>query len=207
MNFIGLFLSTFFLLSILIVANYLPFSKEAKRNFVHIGVSNWFFIAYGFFDQVLFAIFVPCCFVIVNFFLHQRNSFLERDKKDFGTVYYAISCFLMTLFSYLFQKSYLLGVGLLVMGYGDGLANVVGRHVPIKTYTVFGHKKSVMGTFTMFLVSFFIVFGFGYLFSTTSFLLSLLIACLVTILENITPCKMDNLSVPLTAFFLFWAFF
>jgi len=203
MNIIGLILSYFYIGFLLFFVKYLPFSKEIRRNIVHIGVSNWFFIAYIFLDQPFLAMLVPLSFVIINFISYRRNSFLERERRDLGTVYYAFSCFLMTIFSYsVFEKPYMLGIGLLIMGYGDGLANVIGRRFPWRQYYICGNQKSIGGTLTIFLVSFFILFLF-----LGSILLAVLISLLVALLENITPYHMDNLTVPLSSFFLVSLFF
>ena len=63
---------------------------------------------------------------------------MERDdKKSLGTIYYSISCLVLTLFSFLWFKNKLYaGIGLLSMGYGDGLIALIGQKFKSKEFKI-----------------------------------------------------------------------
>ncbi len=58
---------------------------------------------------------------------------MEREENDgFGTVYYAISILLVTIFSYLQSNPMIGTTGMLIMGYGDGFAAILGKKLKVK---------------------------------------------------------------------------
>ncbi len=181
--------------------------KEASRKYIHIMLSNWWIVAMAFFDNMFWAAATPALFVVVNY-LSYKNGFIkvmERDDKDInkeslGTVYYALSLFILALITFGPLNNPLIGLcGILVMGYGDGLAAVVGQGVKSKEFYIKGNKKSLAGCLTMFSITLTIFVAF-LIYNNTDYIAikSILVATLMTIIEAVSIKGTDNITVPLT---------
>lgn len=204
-NLIGIAVSFAFVFAVIFLAKFLArFGKEASRKTVHILVCNWWLLAMYYFDSPLWAAVVPACFVIINYLSYRYKIFdvMERSegKGDLGTVYYAISLLILALVTFAPGQNPLVGAaGILIMGYGDGLAALVGKRFPIGRYRIFGSTKSMAGNLTMLTVSF-IVLALLQLASGAGLGLWLpvfAVALIATLVEAATPLGLDNLTVPL----------
>lgn len=175
---------------------------EGARKFIHIGVAHWWIIAMVFFDNVYFAIIPPITFIILNYASYKMNLIksMERGGKgNLGTVYFPISLLILVLLTFtdvIGASTYIGAIGILIMGYGDGLAAVIGKKHG-KHPLAFG--KSFEGSITMFIVSFLVTFviliRYGSLASAV--LVGLGVAIAGTVIELFTPKGLDNLTVPL----------
>ncbi len=213
-NILGIIVSFIYVFAVIFLAGFLErFGKEASRKTVHILVANWWLIAMIFFTSPLWAAFVPACFVLLNGLSYRFNLFsaMERGegRGDLGTVYYAISLLILALFSFSPYGSPIIGgLGILVMGYGDGLAAVIGKKYPLGPYRLGGNQKSLSGSLTMFLSSFLVSFLFLSLTGQSRTLVpALALSVIATVLEAMTPWGLDNLTVPLlTSAAYYWLF-
>ncbi len=205
-NLIGVFISILFIVIVMAAASMFEKSgKEATRKFIHIMVSNWWIIAMIFFDNMWCAAIVPAIFVIVNYLSYKSNiiKVMERDegenKDSFGTVYYAISLLILALITFGPLNNPLIGLcGAIVMGYGDGLAAVIGQKFKSKEFKIGNSKKSVAGSLAMFVVTLMIMTGFFYYVGASVWLLkSIVVAVIMTVVEIVCPKGTDNLAVPL----------
>lgn len=175
---------------------------EGARKFIHIGVAHWWIIAMVFFDNVYFAIIPPITFIILNYASYKMNLIksMERGGKgNLGTVYFPISLLILVLLTFtdvIGASPYIGAIGILIMGYGDGLAAVIGKKYG-KHPLAFG--KSIEGSLTMFIVSFVVTFviliRYGSL--ASALLVGLGVAIAATFIELFTPKGFDNLTVPL----------
>src|SRR6056297_376715 len=116
-------------------------SGEGSRKFIHIGVANWWIIAMIFFDNPLWASIVPALFILINYISYKKQIFraMERGKGkgDLGTVYYAISLFILAIITFSEgMNPYVGAMGILVMGYGDGFAAIIGEKFGKHSFTV-----------------------------------------------------------------------
>ena len=209
-NLLGIIISLLFVFCIIGISTILTKKKiisgEVSRKFIHIGVCNWWIIAMIFFDNRYYAAIVPALFVVINYisYKYQVIEAMERDggKKDLGTVYYAISLLILALFTVgEGNNGYIGALGILTMGYGDGLAAVVGTFKGTK-YTLIGENlKSKEGTFTMLVVTFTVitlVLGICTDIAIVRVILySLGLSIVATLLELFTPHGLDNLTVPI----------
>ncbi|MDY0294820.1 MAG: hypothetical protein RBQ71_03330 [Acholeplasmataceae bacterium] len=183
---------------------------EGARKFIHIGVSNWWILAMIFFvdeHAVWYAVIAPFTFIVLNYLSYRLNILkaMERGGKgNLGTVYFPISLLILVILTFgVTQNPWIGAVGILVMGYGDGLAAVIGTAYG-KHKLAFG--KSIEGSLTMFIVSFIIVFGIS-LFLTSiisAVFIALGVAIVATVVELLTPKGLDNLSVPLSSSLIFY---
>ncbi|MEG2447527.1 MAG: DUF92 domain-containing protein [Bacilli bacterium] len=206
-NWLGLLVSVIYILAVLGLASFCYKKKKLtaleSRKFAHIGLCNWWLIAWIFFDNYIFASILPAIFIIINY-CNYRFNFIPgieekvEKKRTMGTVWYTISLFILSVL--LFQhKSFLFigAIAILILGYGDGLAGLIG--------SIFGkHKlgvnnKSVEGSLTVFIMSFIISVLLLQSFMTTNMTLvyGLYIAMFAMMVELYSPKGLDNLLLPL----------
>ncbi len=206
-NLFGIIVSIIFIGMIIVSANvFEKAGKEATRKYIHIMLSNWWVIAMIFFDNMIWAAFVPALFVVINYLSYKKGiiKVMERDSKDknkesLGTVYYALSLFILALITFGPLDEPAIGLcGIFVMGYGDGLAAVIGQAVKSKEFKIRGNTKSVAGSLAMFLVTLVIISAF-LMYTGAEYILikSILVAILMTIIEAISIKGTDNITVPL----------
>lgn len=200
----GIVVSFVYIFGVIFLARFMEgFGKEASRKTVHILVCNWWLLAMVFFDSAIWAAIVPACFVVINYLSYRFQIFssMERGegKGDLGTVYYAVSLLILALVSFgPLAAPVVGGLGILIMGYGDGFAAVVGTRWPLGSYSIFGGTKSLSGSAAMLVVSFVVsVILLGATGQPQVLLPALVIALLGTIVEAATPLGLDNLTVPL----------
>lgn len=202
-NLIGIILAIVYILFVFLTSRLLEKKeKEISRKYIHIMLSNIWFISMTFFDNFIIAAILPMIFVIINALSFKYNiiKIMEReDKKEgIGTVYYAISLTILSLVTFYIQKPILALPGILIMGYGDGLAAVIGQNVKSKKYNIFGSTKSIAGSITMFVVSLIISIAIFLFIGVEGLILkSIFIAVIATILEGISIKGLDNITVPL----------
>ena len=203
-NLWGLTLSLLYIGFVLIiatmVAKYTKESSEISRKLIHIMVGNWIFIT-PIFTELWAVILVPFSFIIINSLSMKYNliSAMERQDDSYGTVFYAISMFVLTGAGFILNWPMLPFMGLLIMTYGDGLAAIVGNHIKSKEII---NNKTLSGTITVGIVAFLITFG-SYLFFGNDdsiillVFLSLLNAILSSFIELTGKRGCDNLSLPI----------
>lgn len=161
-----------------------------------------------FFDNIFWAAVMPAIFIVVNYLSYKNGiiKVMERDDKDenkesLGTVYYALSLFILAILTFGPLNNPILGLcGILVMGYGDGLAAVIGQAIKSKEFIIRGNKKSLAGSLAMFCVTLIIFLGF-LTYSNSEYIIikSVLVAIIMTIIEAFSIKGTDNLTVPLIA--------
>jgi phytol kinase len=209
MNMLGLVLSFAFLLVVIGIGFLMSrsdrFTAEFVRKFIHIGVSNWWFILIATFDTLSYALVGPIVFIIANgaaVVTGAADVLGVKDKvRNLGLVYFPISLLLLVLMGYNgMLPMWACGMGAMAMGYGDGLAGLIGKH--------FGRKKihggkSFVGTAVMFVVIMLVIIGFsaGYridsVWSLSWWMGVVVVALLSSVLEAFTPFGLDNITVPL----------
>lgn len=204
-NILGIIVSFLFIFLVIAFGKvFEKLGKEASRKFIHIALCNWWFIAMAFFDNVIYASIVPACFIIINTISYKTKLLetMERETNDgFGTIYYAIALLILVIISFGICKNPQLGLpGVLIMGYGDGLACVLGERIKSKKYKVGNTTKSIAGSITMFLIAFVIYIITNYAYNFNIPILKLLLASIVvTILEAVSIKGTDNITVPIVA--------
>lgn len=214
MNWIGICISFVFVFAVIGISTLLSqkgvLDGEGSRKFIHVAVSNWWIIAMIFFDSPWFASFVPLMFVFINYASYRQNIFkaMERDgsQRDLGTVYYAISLLVLAFITFSANVPYLGGIGILVMGYGDGFAALIGKKYGKTSFKKYGFDKSLEGSLTVFAFSLIIAGIFFAMYSPMGwFWKAPALALAAMIVELLSPNGFDNLTLPLTVSALAWA--
>jgi phytol kinase len=204
-NILGLILSIVYIGAIIALSNlFAQKSKEVSRKFIHIFLANWWLICSYYIDNLWFAISLPALFVVINYVSYKKNIIksMERDddqEKSPGTVYYAISLCIEVLFCYLFGfNKWICFAGIAVMGYGDGLAAVIGKWLDTKKVVFLKSTKSLAGSLTMLIVTGLIVGLTLYFLGAEYWIMkTIMIAIITTVAEAISVKGTDNLTVPI----------
>ena len=203
MNYIGLIVSVLYIFLIMKVSSVMlkkkKFDKEMSRKFIHIGLGNWYLIAWFFFDSALFASILPFIFIIINYLSIKKNLIpsMERDKNDgYGTVFYSISLFILTIVFFNDRNNLFIGgLASLILGYSDGIAGLIGSDYGKHK---FANGKSLEGSISNFIVTFIISYLFlGNFILNNLFIYSFIIAAFSMFIEAICTKGYDNLFLPI----------
>lgn len=217
MNWWGIAVSFGFVFSVIGIAQLLLRAKitnaTVTRKLVHIGVSHWWFLAMLFFDRWQFAIVGPIAFIIINLWSYLFRLFpaMEHEErtKNLGTVYFPIALLSLVLLGWAGPLPiWVAGMGILVMGYGDGFASLVGERYARSTFRIYGGNKSFLGTVSMFVASTLVVAAFCLIFGQDTIAsganaagwiiaAALTTGAVATAVEVFTPLGIDNLTVPI----------
>lgn len=189
-----------------ILYRYTKIGSEGVRKFIHILVSCWVFILVYCYDSFYYAIVGPVAFIIINaVFVYSgfaRYLGMGNRKRDNGLIYYPFSILVMVCMNYYgYLPDYGIVAPTLIMGFGDGLAALIGTHVGHHEYKSVGGKKSIEGSLTMFIVSSLILL----IFTPCPWFISITLAFVATVLEMSTPLGFDNITVPLVTAILLGA--
>jgi phytol kinase len=227
MNWWGIAVSYVFVFAVIGIAQGLlkagVTNATVTRKLVHIGVSHWWFLAMLFFDRWQFAIVGPISFILINLWSYLFRLFpaMEHEvrTKNLGTVYFPIALLSLVLLGWAGPLPiWVAGMGILVMGYGDGFASLFGERYAKRTFRIYGSSKSYLGTTTMFVASVVVVALFCVLFGDGSIVsgphaagwiigASVATAAVATAVELFTPLGIDNLTVPILTSLFFYAVF
>lgn len=211
-NIVGLFASYLLIgafLAISMVLNKLKYNPEFVRKVVHIGVSNWWLVNIHFFTEFKYAIIPPITFIILNsiatFSDVAAKQFNQKDiYRNLGLVYFPISLIIAIVsYTYGYSSKVASGVAILSMGYGDGLAGIIGRRYGRKKIFT---NKSYVGGLTMFTVTFLISLFFPIFYdfwalNFNSFVKSIIVG-LTGFCAELVP-HIDNLTVPILILVVF----
>ena len=177
------------------------FSSESTRKFIHILVSNAVFILAYKFTNIYLAVLGPLCFVFINYIVCKTKLSTMLGMTDgmrhLGLVYYPITLTILTLCTYTnIIDAQDMVAGILVMGYGDGLAALIGsKFGKIKIGKT---SKSLEGLIVFILASCSVML----LFTSYPIYFVAIIALIAGIVELYSSNGFDNITVPLITAFL-----
>ena len=212
-NILGMILSIIYIGGVLFTSKFVEKKgKEASRKYIHILLGNWWLIAMFFFDSVIWAAILPLLFVFVNYFSHKYNLIKSMERADgeekdtLGTVFYAVSLFLLVIFTFGVIKNPWVGLlGIFTMAYGDGFAAVLGKKLKSKEFNILGSTKTLYGSLTMFIVTFLIhILYFGIAGIEYFIIKAIIVAIFATLLEAVSIKGTDNIVVPILTAVLDW---
>ena len=181
---------------------------SAARKVIHIGVAHWWLIAMATMDDPWVASIGPASFIVINTLAIRFRLLAAMDQgadaRNWGTVYFPIS--LLVLVNLCWRgvlPVWVGGLAVLVLGWGDGLASLVGEGNGARGMRIWGGRKSAAGTAVMFGASFAVTLAFTLIFSRRFGALlpavgvSAVVAIVASIVELFTPLGIDNITVPL----------
>ncbi|MCA1949859.1 MAG: DUF92 domain-containing protein [Treponema sp.] len=188
-------------------------SPKTSRKIVHIGVSHWWLFAMFWMKSPIIASIGPAVFILLNWLSIKANAFKgmnnDESRHNYGTVYFPISLLLLVIASWSgFMPKWVAGTAILVLGWGDGLAALVGDGLKSPAGNVFGSRKSLAGSIAMFTASALVVFIMTMAFDPAVTITEAIgrafgTGLVAAYLEVFSPFGTDNLTVPLgTALYL-----
>jgi phytol kinase len=183
---------------------------SSARKVIHIGVAHWWLIAIALMSDPWVASVGPATFIVINA-LALRFRMLPAmdegaDRRNLGTVYFPISLLVLVNLCWRgVMPAWVGGIGVLVLGWGDGLAALVGERNEAPGVRIWGGRKSAAGTAVMFGASFAVTLVFTLIFNSRygailpAVGVSAVLAAAATAVELLTPFGVDNITVPLAA--------
>ncbi|NOZ60833.1 MAG: DUF92 domain-containing protein [Calditrichaeota bacterium] len=201
-----------------IVRKKIQWSVKTTRKLVHMLTGIFIALASFLMRNPLPLLLISGAFVVVNLIAIRRGwmpGMHATDRTTYGTVFYPLSFFILTLLLWDGHKSILV-LSVLTMAIADAFAAIVGEQVRVpKIYQIAGEQKSFQGSSAMFAMTFLIVllglrlltaaldnFALNWLHAAWY---ALVVALVATACEALSSKGSDNLSVPLgTAFFMFY---
>jgi len=168
------------------------FSKEVARKLVHIGVSNFAFF-YLFLYETWYMPFAGLlAFSVINLLIELNTG----SRRSMGTVQYPLVMAFIVLMVHLgYGTKESCAAALLGMGYGDGLAALVGlRFGGLKLPG--SEKKTFAGSITLF----FVVLVVCITITGRPLFLCIFTALATALAEAYTPFGLDNITVPLVIY-------
>jgi len=199
-----LYLFLIFLISI-VFKKYNEDNREIVRKIIHIGIGPLIpiaqFLKINQNSALLFTGIVSLI-VFINYTCKLFPIFEDIERKSYGTLFYCLSLFILI---YLFwdKDPYALITGFFIMTFGDGLAGLIGKSLNSTSWIFFKQKKSLFGTFTMFLTSLIVVCSIGYAQQNSLNLNYFTIAFFATLLEQFSILGIDNFIVPISSALFF----
>ena len=188
------------LLSALVCRNYFPHREELSRKIIHIGTGPVILLAW-LFDLPQNIAVSAAAFITIALGLNYQFRLLpaieDIQRKSFGTIAYGIS---ITILLVLFWPKYAstVSLGVLSMAFGDGMAGLIGKSIKSRTWLVLGQTKSVAGTLTMGLIVAITTLTISQINNLNIQPLEIIVISLIaTVLEQISPWGIDNITVPI----------
>ncbi|HCQ23102.1 SEC59/DGK1/VTE5 family protein [Aphanizomenon flos-aquae NRERC-008] len=186
-----------------VVYRFTDSEAEIIRKIVHIGMGNVILIAWWL-DIPAYVGITASVFASLITLLSYKFPILPGinsvGRQSLGTFFYAVSIgVLMGIFWYLHQPQYAV-LGIMIMAWGDGLAALIGKRFGKHKYIVFGSQKSWEGSLTVTLSSYFICVTLLFIVQGNiwqTWIISLIVALIATILEAFSFLGIDNLTVPI----------
>lgn len=184
-------------------------STAVSRKIVHISVGHWIILAMLVFNDLRFLVVTPIVFIGVNYLSFRYKIFdvMEQDDDSFGTVWYAVSLFILSTAGFLLKDPRIAIIGILAMAYGDGFAALIGQKWGKHKWRMPYENKSIEGSATMFGLTFIVVVITQQVMQGTfSFVEATWISGIVTLVELMAKKGKDNLTVPIFAGGFTWFF-
>jgi phytol kinase len=197
-----------FILSIVIVFALLSFNEiwwrkhtvhsELSRKFIHVTVGSFvafwpYFLSW---HQIQLLSIAFLAVIALSKYFHIFQAIHSVQRPTWGEVLFAVAVGVVTLITH--DKA-IYAAALLQMSLADGMAAIIGtRYGNRQKYLIFGYAKSLLGTFTFFVIALLILIGFSH-YSHSNLGLNWIvgISAAATLIENFAIRGLDNLLVPL----------
>lgn len=201
--FLGYLVSASYLAAIILIFGFvnkkLKVDVEITRKILHILIGfTWVFMDL-FWHRSFHQIIMCGIFVVLNSISRKFKIFpgIEREKDDHpGTVYYALSMFILAIASYLYEPLYMpFGMAVICLSFGDGFAPIIASVFKKQNPKLVGNK-TLAGSIACFVFSAVatIVFNVCYRLEY-SYLEIFAIASVVAVAELFCQKGLDNFGV------------
>jgi len=126
-------------------------------------------------------------------YLRHLDPVRTAERQSYGEYFFALGVIVSALL-FLPASPGAFTAGMLVLGFADSAASLVGRRFGKHTYHVFGEKRSWEGSVAACMVSFVVLLGVGVHLPS-----ALAGAVLLTLTEALSVRGSDNLTLPVLA--------
>ena len=178
-------------------------TSELARKVVHIGSGNVILLAWWL--QIpawigISASIIASIIALLSYYIPFLPGINSVGRRSWGTFFYAVSIGVLIAWFWPLKQFQYAAIGILVMTWGDGLAGLIGQQFGKHLYEIWGMKKSWEGSLTMALTSYIVsslvlLSVQGNVWQT--WLVSVAIALVATVLEAFSKLGIDNFTVPL----------
>jgi len=138
-------------------------------------------------------------FIIITSYTKYRGIFKSIhsvDRTTFGAEAYPVGVLIATYCFLPLDKNAFI-YGMLVGGFSDSMASVIGKYYKYKELILFGQKKSLGGSISFFITTVIISYLFFFVFGIKLSLMSILIiSFILTIAELVQTFGFDNITIP-----------
>jgi len=179
-----------------------PVPAEVERKVLHLifGICLFWLVAL----LVSIIIFNPILLKIVPAANKLFSGTKKVERKSIGGSLFGIAFLLLFVLAQHHRLYYLIS-GLVIV-FADTAAALVGKRYPWLKYEVWGMQKTLSGSLAFFVTALLCIYLPLLLIGHYQFLniwvFGLMAAYTVTLIEAISPFGLDNLSIPLSVFFL-----
>tara|TARA_B100000700_G_C14783984_1_gene732669 strand:- start:148 stop:759 length:612 start_codon:yes stop_codon:yes gene_type:complete len=179
---------------------YFPRKEELPRKIIHIGTGVIIPLAWWLEISAYTAILLASIItlgLLINYYIKVFPSMENINRKSFGTIAYGASITYL-LIHFWPNNADAVCAGILTMALGDGFAGLIGSEIKSPNWIILKQKKSILGTICMFLMTCLVLTIISLCIQTTIGIMNIIIiASLATLLEQIGPWGIDNLTVPI----------
>ena len=172
--------------------------SNSSRKFVHIASC----ITVCTFPYTLknIEIYLICfIFVIITSFTKYKGVFKSIhsvNRITFGAEAYPIGVLIATYYFLPLDKTAFI-YGILVGGFSDSMASVIGKYYGYREIVVFGQKKSLGGSLSFFITTVIISYSIIFIIGIEMNIISILIiAFILTLAELVQTFGLDNVTIP-----------
>jgi len=200
------------------------FPQDISRKIIHVAAGSWvifwpLFYAghWSYVLNIAVAVLWTLLFIVKGLTANPEDYAVKTmtrsgNPKELlrGPLFFTI---VMEILGIFFFMQYPAVVTMGILGWGDGLAPVIGKHFGKRKYKLLGREKTIEGSIGMFLfgligslILVLIVQPVGMPRTLESLILSIPIACIVaTIVEALSPADVDNILIPLATMFTLYS--
>jgi phytol kinase len=194
------------------------FPQDVSRKVVHIAAGSWIFF-WAFYNNSHWSKYFNIAPAFIWSILLLQKGFFAKpddeavktmtrtgDKRELlrGPFYFTL---VMNLMGTVFYNTSLSVTAMAYLGWGDGIAPVIGKKYGKHKYN-FLSEKSIEGSISFLIAGFLSAALFNYIIFGSINLVQIIIAGIVsTIIEALSPKDMDNILVPLFICLLYYFIF
>lgn len=179
---------------------------EFTRKFVHMfgGVISLSFPL--FLDNHWQVLFLTISFVIILVFsllLNLLPSINNVKRVTYGSIIFPMVIYLCYLSYHLTGDLIYFYIPIIVLAFGDPMANIIGKSFPILPYTTFSFTKTISGSlsffFTALVCSYWILEYLHHWTMEQNCILAFAVSTTTTLTESVSHRGYDNLTIPTSA--------
>ena len=183
-------------------------SPELTRKIVHVGVGIWALPTALYFNSPVWAALCPLTFVVLNAlsYYYRLMPVIEVEGRGSpGTIYFPLVFAGLILVLWPMGARAASVAGLYAMGFGDAAASVVGQRWGRHRYRIGKVEKSWEGSMALFIAAFLAIYLATQILMPhrSTWLPSLGAALAAALAEAPAGHGLDNLTVPITAAFVY----